>query len=728
MTQVIVPTTLGGSGIAYSDDGTGARDMRAGGHRQWLLPMVSEQIAAAQTAVNAAASTVGAASTQASSTTSLTIGTGTQSLTVEPAKNIIPGMPVRIASTATPANRMDGTVVSYTSGTGALVVSVDRVNGSGSESSWRVFLTGAGISTSDVTGGAGAAAITTATTLVAASERVRPVAMTTDAQAVTLPDATTLSEGGPVFVLPNTGSRPFILRANGGTMLSAILPGGVAECYLRDNSTAAGSWTVSGRDLSPAAIIGDFTLTSTLTQNVDASVRLTDNLSLHFARNASGHPFVVAVDSTPGASAVGTPVLIVASNFSVQEAYRVTSSKAFIWLSSTGGGYNIAVSGVTCTVSTNTGGAPGGTFTGLPTSVLLGASSDILVTMTLSSGVIAAGVKDLSGVNPGTGTGATIVASGGQALVGLYEVSDTTALALYVDDSGTPGTPFSIRGVVLSLSGTTITVGTSAGLNDVISSTGTNGPPACQHAAGLYTLGYYQASGTLLRAVGITVSGTTVTFGTPVTVETASLGNQDFAQYNANRFQPNMFPLDATRALFTYGFTTGSTPSRHVVLTNSAGAVTAGTILYNLWLDQDGGNFPQAADGFLAMQEQSTSSRISNVTISGTTLTVTGTLLPPGVSFPETESRRFGLSGGIRAIQQGYQNGPSISAPSVWNAFRLTQGAGPRYLGAFNLPNFNGAQPPLEVAANKVVITSSTLSQNGSATAAIKIAILEFAA
>jgi hypothetical protein len=36
MTQVIV------NGNTYSDDGSSSKDMRNGGHRQWLLPMISD--------------------------------------------------------------------------------------------------------------------------------------------------------------------------------------------------------------------------------------------------------------------------------------------------------------------------------------------------------------------------------------------------------------------------------------------------------------------------------------------------------------------------------------------------------------------------------------------------------------------------------------------------------------------------------------------------------------
>lgn len=79
-----------------------------------------------------------ALSIAANSTTSLTVGTGTKSLTVEAAKGFLPGMEVFVASAASPSNRMIGTVTSYNSSTGALVVSVSSAGGSGTFTAWSV--------------------------------------------------------------------------------------------------------------------------------------------------------------------------------------------------------------------------------------------------------------------------------------------------------------------------------------------------------------------------------------------------------------------------------------------------------------------------------------------------------------------------------------------------------------------------------------------------------------
>jgi len=72
------------------------------------------------------------------STTSVAIATGSKSLTTQTGLGWKPGYNIFIASTASPTNRMIGTVTSYTTGTGALVVSVSAVGGSGTFAAWSI--------------------------------------------------------------------------------------------------------------------------------------------------------------------------------------------------------------------------------------------------------------------------------------------------------------------------------------------------------------------------------------------------------------------------------------------------------------------------------------------------------------------------------------------------------------------------------------------------------------
>lgn len=76
--------------------------------------------------------------TNATSTTSLVIGLGSKSLTVQTGKSYVVGMTVKIASTATGVNWMLGDITSYTTGTGDLVVTVVGISGSGTFAAWSI--------------------------------------------------------------------------------------------------------------------------------------------------------------------------------------------------------------------------------------------------------------------------------------------------------------------------------------------------------------------------------------------------------------------------------------------------------------------------------------------------------------------------------------------------------------------------------------------------------------
>jgi hypothetical protein len=100
----------------------------------------------ATNAAASAATAVNAPGTSATSTTSLAIGTGSKSLTVQTGKAFVVGQWVTITSTASPANWMHGQITAYTSGTGALVVNVAMVGGSGTIASWTVALSAPSVS------------------------------------------------------------------------------------------------------------------------------------------------------------------------------------------------------------------------------------------------------------------------------------------------------------------------------------------------------------------------------------------------------------------------------------------------------------------------------------------------------------------------------------------------------------------------------------------------------
>ena len=100
--------------------------------------------ASAAAAAASALTALNAPGTSATSTSSLTIGTGAKSLTIQTGKSIVAGMTLVIARTSAPTTtRMSGVVTSYDSGTGALGVTVDSVTGSGTHTDWTVSLSAA---------------------------------------------------------------------------------------------------------------------------------------------------------------------------------------------------------------------------------------------------------------------------------------------------------------------------------------------------------------------------------------------------------------------------------------------------------------------------------------------------------------------------------------------------------------------------------------------------------
>lgn len=81
---------------------------------------------------------VNPANLNATSTTSVAVGTGSKTFTVETNKLFVVGVWLVIASTASPSNYMVGQVTAYNDATGALAVSVAFTSGSGTFASWAV--------------------------------------------------------------------------------------------------------------------------------------------------------------------------------------------------------------------------------------------------------------------------------------------------------------------------------------------------------------------------------------------------------------------------------------------------------------------------------------------------------------------------------------------------------------------------------------------------------------
>lgn len=96
------------------------------------------------------------------STTSLTIGTGTKTLTIEASKQFAIGQTARITYNSDINKWMQGTVSAYNATTGSLSISVDTISGSGTYAVWTGALTGS-VGPTGATGATGATGSTGAT-------------------------------------------------------------------------------------------------------------------------------------------------------------------------------------------------------------------------------------------------------------------------------------------------------------------------------------------------------------------------------------------------------------------------------------------------------------------------------------------------------------------------------------------------------------------------------------
>lgn len=167
MASVFFDPAVGGDASTVTDDSSPTTGLDNGGHRTRFVPALAQIVAIAQNVVAkaaaaaaSAASALNAPGTNATSTSSLTIGTGAISLTLaQTGKAFSVGQSVNISRTSAPATTaMWGIITAFNSGTGAMTVQVPtgQTLGSGTFTDWTISLTasGTGVAGSrQVTGG-----------------------------------------------------------------------------------------------------------------------------------------------------------------------------------------------------------------------------------------------------------------------------------------------------------------------------------------------------------------------------------------------------------------------------------------------------------------------------------------------------------------------------------------------------------------------------------------------
>lgn len=379
----------------------------------------------------------------------------------------------------------------------------------------------------------------TSLTLTSSSTQINVVQFTNaDNHVVTLPNATTLSEGFPVYRIINhsTIGQAVEVRDSAGALIQAVPANEYADIALTDNSTAAGTWHTSDKSYLVYGSRGSYT-TSLAGMFYPAILRMTDTSYIYFTPywdGANNHnSYIRAVPVTLNSdrsftygTEVTSPLFRAYGAFST--AVPTETIIQPVRLSDTS--FVVVVGGWRGTnVSTTY-------YWGSHLSAIAG---------TLSSGTITFGTWDsLLAVANASGTSTVynnwLASNQGVSQNGAVQrISDTTFLLVYNNAfSGgtlaTSGLTGSLAAYVGTVSGTTISYGSPVTL---ASTTYTYTRALFNIDTDKFVCLYqqYTNGGTTVtanyKAVVITLSGTTPTWDTPIILEPSGTRDMTGTKY-----------------------------------------------------------------------------------------------------------------------------------------------------------------------------------------------------
>lgn len=567
--------------------------------------------------------------------------------------------------------------------------------------------------------------ITGDTTLTAANIGYHQTIMTAIASSITLPAANTLTIGGPRAVIDNTkGYYPVAIRSSTGTLIAAVGSGGIAFVNLQDSSTAGGVWSVTGNNIESGIITVDTTLVSTVSSAMyPFCVDLNGSVSVHFAKNSTNNGLVaILVDS--GGKVINTPVNIVTGLglANMVAAFKISATQlAVFYTTGTGTSYInvLTLTGASPTYSLSVGTQYNDNasstdfnqelFTSAPTIVQLSATKYIATFNLAGSVTRAIGIDITAGVATFGAATSLNVFSGTQVPTfapQIYALTATTALIVYSNNTSL------VQVVVVTISGTAVVTQGSVATTG-LSNNASSVPNVCILSA---TKAIITGEVTNVKVAVVTITGTAAVTGSAIVVEAAAY-DLSYITNGASRQNPRLFTLTATTALFWYVDTTSSSGARTLVLTESAGSVTAGTIYYGQISRVATGSvgygvmLPQGSLDFMAIKEQLASST-SVYNIIAQTFKINGNIITSGVAKP------------LRLIDQQLPDTVAVNrlgndfvftGYKVWSALQVLRNSGENIIdrGSISVPplTLTGAKGGLNfnnITSNRLVLSGNT--------------------
>ena len=355
-------------------------------------------------------------------------------------------------------------------------------------------------------------------------------------------------------ILTSSGNTTFVVRADSAfdgsvdniicrrhepSALALLRPNQSASFSLLSNANPHGVWSKWDDLGSPPKLSGDAFGLTAITTILQTSCALNDFQVLHFGRNSSNHLFAYVVEYKSTGVTVGTPTLVSTANLTLGGAYLVSIGKVIFCYGANV--YLATISGTSVTISPP---VSSNVFDDKRTQGVGPRHAQIGNTVIVGQAGSFQAI-DCDGTTPVVGTAASIGVAP-TSVIGVFSQPSSRVVCFYRDDSGTPGSPFSIRGLVATVSGTTITPHTSSGINDVDIA---NSYGILEFSKELYLIAYLSST-TQASVVAATVSGTSVTFHTPVSF--AIYNNASL--YQTVSYQNEMFQkLSDTEAVMVVG-------------------------------------------------------------------------------------------------------------------------------------------------------------------------------
>lgn len=575
--------------------------------------------------------------------------------------------------------------------------------------------------------------------LTAASLGLQSISITSLGQSVFLPPSYAVVPGQTKYGIKNNGVLPFGVRDVNGLLLTSITPGGYATFSL-DNSS---NWVFTGSGLEIGLVTLDNTFSSTFASTVIAPfVALDNNTSIHFAALASGFSAFV-VDNL--GKVISTPVTVDATASSLPSiGFKVTATTAIVF-------YGSSTTNNAVVILTLTGASPsysisvgtsqninsetiqtarwdGENFVSFPKIAQL-TSTLYAATFFSSTGVTSTCVVAISVSGAAITVGTVVQVVGGSPSINsvIFPLTSTTAFIWYKSPSSPA--PITNFGVVITITGVVCVVGTPQALTGLTSTVVTTPAIVQLSPTKILLQDNNNVSGSVIVST-YTISGTTVTAGTALSIETGTGANSFYVTNSASRYNPHLWAIGPNTAGLWYFDSSGI--SRVLILTESGGTLTAGTTNFRSISSaavnsSDSGTLgPQGFPDMISMRNDGVTgawkTRVEALKISGTSIT-NGTTYPL-LEIPNTVD----VSGsGLTVSRMTTGDYVTVSGnPSGLTSIAVfrTNGDYVNYRGRISVATIIGlATSPLAaypaVASNRLVILGTTSTEGTSVSAAV---------